>query len=140
MNKQTFLTLLATFALLQFHFLLPCQRKRQSKHVVFIGLTAGEPTAFLQSRYAERKETDGGRSLHTEKRSALPSSSAINWASMFMGADRNFTDTLNGDLKHRNFPRVLMKHGIFLLFSNYCAMPVRSGNRAACVNGKELNI
>ncbi len=47
MNKQTFLTLLATFALL-FSFTFSCHAKGKdkAKHVVSSVWTAGEPTAF----------------------------------------------------------------------------------------------
>lgn len=49
MNKQTFLTLLATFVLLfSFTFSCSAKGKDKAKHVVFIGLDGWEPTAFLR--------------------------------------------------------------------------------------------
>lgn len=107
MNKQTFLTLLATFALL-FSFTFSCHAKGKdkAKHVVFIGLDGWGAYSLPKADMPNVKKLmeDGAYTL--KKRSALPSSSAINWASMFMERDRNFTDTPNGDLKHRNFPHV----------------------------------
>ena len=96
MNKQTFLTLLATFALL-FSFTFSCHAKGKdkAKHVVFIGL-------------------DGWGAYTLKKRSALPSSSAINWASMFMGAGPELHGYTEWGSKTPELPsRVLNKNGIF---------------------------
>ena len=87
MNKQTFLTLLATFALL-FSFTFSCHAKGKdkAKHVVFIGLDGWGAYSLPKADMPNVKKLmeDGAYTL--KKRSALPSSSAINWASMFMGA------------------------------------------------------
>ena len=55
---------------------------------------------------------DGSYTL--EKRSALPSSSAINWASMFMGAGPELHGYTQWGSKTPELPsRVLNQHGIF---------------------------
>ena len=87
MNRQNAFTLLATFALL-FCFTFSCNAKGKdkAKHVVLIGLDGwgaySLPKADMPN--VKRLMEDGAYTL--KKRSALPSSSAINWASMFMGA------------------------------------------------------
>ena len=102
MNKQTFLTLLATFALL-FSFTFSCHAKGKdkAKHVVFIGLDGWGAYSLPKADMPNVKKLmeDGAYTL--KKRSALPSSSAINWASMFMGAGPELPS------------RVLNKNGIF---------------------------
>lgn len=82
---------------------------------------------------------DGAYTL--KKRSALPSSSAINWASMFMGAGPELHGYTEWGSKTPELPsRVLNKNGIFPTVFNYCAMPARKRKSVACMNGKELNI
>ncbi len=87
MNKQTFLTLLATFALL-FSFTFSCNAKGKdkAKHVVFIGLDGWGAYSLPKADMPNVKKLMEDGSYTLKKRSALPSSSAINWASMFMGA------------------------------------------------------
>lgn len=64
--------------------------------------------------YAEREGVDGCRMLHVEKRSVLPSSSAVNWASMFMGAGPELHGYTEWGSRTPELPsRVLNEHGIF---------------------------
>ena len=94
-----------------------------------------------QSRYAERKETDGGRSLHTEKAFCLPSSSAINWASMFMGAGPELHGYTEWGSKTPELPsRVLNKNGIFPTVFQLLRDARPEAEIGCCMNGKELNI
>ena len=87
MNRQNLFTLFATFALL-FCFTYSCNAKGKdkAKHVVFIGLDGWGAYSLPKADMPNVKKLmeDGAYTL--KKRSALPSSSAINWASMFMGA------------------------------------------------------
>lgn len=100
MNKQTFLTLLATFVLLfSFTFSCSAKGKDKAKHVVFIGLDGWGAYSLPKADMPNVKKLMEDGSYTLKKRSALPSSSAINWASMFMGAGPE----LHGDLKLRNF-------------------------------------
>ena len=102
MNRQNAFTLLATFALL-FCFTFSCNAKGKdkAKHVVLIGLDGWGAYSLPKADMPNVKKLmeDGAYTL--KKRSALPSSSAINWEPV-----PNFTDTPNGDLKLRNFRHV----------------------------------
>lgn len=73
MNKQTFLTLLATFALL-FSFTFSCHAKGKdkAKHVVFIGLDGWGAYSLPKADMPNVKKLmeDGAYTL--KKRSALP--------------------------------------------------------------------
>ena len=115
MNKQTFLTLLATFALL-FSFTFSCNAKGKdkAKHVVLIGLDGWGAYSLPKADMPNVKKLmeDGAYTL--KKRSALPSSSAINWASMFMGAGPELHGYTEWGSKTPELPsRVLNKNGIF---------------------------
>ena len=115
MNKQTFLTLLATFALL-FSFTFSCHAKGKdkAKHVVLIGLDGWGAYSLPKADMPNVKKLmeDGAYTL--KKRSALPSSSAINWASMFMGAGPELHGYTEWGSKTPELPsRVLNKNGIF---------------------------
>lgn len=63
-----------------------CQAKEKAKHVILIGLDGWGAYSVPQADIPAIKQLmkDGCHTL--EKRSVLPSSSAVNWASMFMGA------------------------------------------------------
>ena len=115
MNKQTFLTLLATFALL-FSFTFSCHAKGKdkAKHVVLIGLDGWGAYSLPKADMPNVKKLmeDGAYTL--KKRSALPSSSAINWASMFMGGGPDLPGYTAWGSKTPEVPsRVLNKNGIF---------------------------
>lgn len=67
-----------------------------------------------KSGYSQHQKRDGEWSVHVEKRSALPSSSAINWASMFMGAGPELHGYTEWGSKTPELPsRELNQHGIF---------------------------
>lgn len=63
-----------------------CQAKEKAKHVILIGLDGWGAYSVPKADIPAIKQLmkDGCHTL--EKRSVLPSSSAVNWASMFMGA------------------------------------------------------
>ena len=77
----------------------PAMPKEKPKHVVLIGLDGWGAYSLPKADMPNVKKLmeDGAYTL--KKRSALPSSSAINWASMLWEPVPNFTDTPNGDLK-----------------------------------------
>lgn len=92
----------------------PCQGKQKAKHVVLIGLDGWGAYSVPKADIPTIKQlmTDGSYTL--EKRSALPSSSAINWASMFMGAGPELHGYTQWGSKTPELPsRELNEHGIF---------------------------
>ena len=115
MNRQNAFTLLATFALL-FVSHSPAMPKEKTKPNMLFSSdwTVGELTACLKADMPNVKKLmeDGAYTL--KKRSALPSSSAINWASMFMGAGPELHGYTEWGSKTPELPsRVLNKNGIF---------------------------
>ena len=60
--------------------------KWRAKHVVFIGLDGWGAYSMEKANMPTVKQLMKDGSYTLEKRSVLPSSSAVNWASMFMGA------------------------------------------------------
>ena len=72
-------------------FLYSCTEKETKKewkaqHVVLIGLDGWTANSLEKADMPHTKKLMNEGSYTLKKRSALPSSSAINWASMFMGA------------------------------------------------------
>ena len=59
---------------------------RNAKHVILIGLDGWGAYSVLKAEMPNVKKLMKDGSYTLKKRSVLPSSSAINWASMFMGA------------------------------------------------------
>ena len=118
----------------------PCNAKGKAKHVVLIGLDGWGAYSVPKADIPTIKQLMADGAYTLEKRSALPSSSAINWASMFMGV-LNCTGTHNGDLKHPNYLRVYSISMAFSpLSSNYCAMHSPKPKSVACTNGTVSNI
>lgn len=115
MNKQTCLTLLATVALLlSIPFACNAKGKDKAKHVVLIGLDGWGAYSLPKADMPNVKKLmeDGAYTL--KKRSTLPSSSAINWASIFMGAGPELHGYTEWGSKTPELPsRVLNQHGIF---------------------------
>lgn len=99
--------------------LLPVQaqkisRKSKAKHVVLIGLDGWGAFSFEKANMPNVKALmkDGAYSLDT--RSVLPSSSAVNWASMFMGAGPELHGYTEWGSKTPELPsRVITKYGMF---------------------------
>ena len=65
---------------------IPCSAKSKAKHVVLIGLDGWGAYSVPKADIPHIKQLMAEGSYTLEKRSVLPSSSAVNWASMFMGA------------------------------------------------------
>jgi len=115
MNRQNFLILLATFTLLvcATHS-CNAKGKDKAKHVVFIGLDGWGAYSLPKADMPNVKKLMENGSYTLKKRSALPSSSAINWASMFMGAGPELHGYTEWGSKTPELPsRVLNKNGIF---------------------------
>ena len=115
MNRQSFLSIIATVALLfAFATSSNAKGKDKAKHVVLIGLDGWGAYSLPKADMPNVKKLmeDGAYTL--KKRSALPSSSAINWASMFMGAGpelHGYTEW--GSKTPELTSRELNKNGIF---------------------------
>lgn len=115
MKKQTFLTLFATFALL-FTVTFTCEAKGKdkAKHVIFIGLDGWGAYSLPKADMPNVKKLMADGSYTLKKRSTLPSSSAINWASMFMGAGPELHGYTEWGSQTPELPsRELNQHGIF---------------------------
>lgn len=114
MNKHFHL-----FSLLALAFLIgvaaPCQAKKdKAKHVVFIGLDGWGAYSVPKADMPHVKKLMEEGSYTLKKRSALPSSSAINWASMFMGAGPELHGYTEWGSKTPELPsRELNQHHIF---------------------------
>lgn len=107
--KKTFLFLIAALS-----FLLSGQAAEKAKHVVLIGLDGWGAYSVSKAEIPNiRKMMNEG--CHTlKKRSALPSSSAINWASMFMGAGPELHGYTQWGSKVPELPsREVTENGIF---------------------------
>lgn len=82
MKKSILFILLCTFALAEGAF----AAKWKAKHVVLIGLDGWGAYSVEKADMPNVKKLMADGSYTLKKRSVLPSSSAVNWASMFMGA------------------------------------------------------
>lgn len=60
-------------------------KRRKARHVVFIGLDGWAANTYEKSVMPTVKQLAADGALTLSKRSVLPSASAINWASIFMG-------------------------------------------------------
>ena len=115
MNKQNITTLLTTFVLL-FCFTFTCiaKGKDKAKHVVLIGLDGWGAYSLPKADMPNVKGLMENGAYTLKKRSTLPSSSAINWASMFMGAGPELHGYTEWGSKTPELPsRVVNKNGIF---------------------------
>lgn len=92
----------------------PCSGRQKAKHVVLIGLDGWGAYSVPKADIPTIKQLMENGSYTLEKRSALPSSSAINWASMFMGAGPELHGYTQWGSKTPELPsRELNEHGIF---------------------------
>ena len=115
MNKQNLLTLLATVALL-FSCTVYCNAKgkNKAKHVILIGLDGWGAYSLPKADMPHTKQLMENGAYTLKKRSVLPSSSAVNWASMFMGAGPELHGYTQWGSKTPELPsRALNKNGIF---------------------------
>lgn len=93
--------------------LASCQKKAP-EHLVFIGLDGMSAETFQQADMPFIKSLLPESSYTVKKRSVLPSSSAVNWASMWMGAGPELHGYTTWGSKTPDLPsRKLNKNGIF---------------------------
>ncbi|MCC8144941.1 MAG: alkaline phosphatase [Bacteroidales bacterium] len=90
------------------------EKSWKANHVVFIGLDGWTARSLAQADMPHVKSLMENGSYTLKKRSALPSSSAINWASMFMGAGPELHGyTQWGSKVPELEPRITTHYGIF---------------------------
>lgn len=88
--------------------------KYKAKHVVLIGLDGWGAYSYDKANMPHVKKLAAEGSYTLEKRSTLPSSSAINWASMFMGAGPELHGYTEWGSRTPELPsREVNQHGIF---------------------------
>lgn len=93
-----------------------CRPERNVKagHVILIGLDGWGAYSLPKAEMPNVKELMANGSYTLKKRSVLPSSSAVNWASMFMGAGPEIHGYTEWGSKTPELPsRVLNENGIF---------------------------
>lgn len=89
MNRSHFPTLSFLLLLTVCTALTSCGQKEQTpiaEHVILIGLDGWGSHSLPEADMPAVKRLMENGAYTLEKRSVLPSSSAVNWASMFMGA------------------------------------------------------
>lgn len=95
------------FAILIAFFTFSCFAQNwKADHVFLIGLDGWGAYSVEKAEMPNVKTLMDAGCYTLKKRSVLPSSSAVNWASMFMGQDLNSMDIQNGGLKLPNFLHV----------------------------------
>lgn len=88
--------------------------KWRAKHVVFIGLDGWGAYSVEKANMPNVKKLMEEGSYTLKKRSVLPSSSAVNWASMFMGAGPELHGFTDWGSKEPDLPsRELSHYGLF---------------------------
>ncbi|NCC09373.1 MAG: alkaline phosphatase [Bacteroidia bacterium] len=112
MKKQTFTLLLFFFA--AFGNFSQAGNLPKAKHVVLIGLDGWGSYSVQKAHMPNVKTLMKQGAFTLKKRSVLPSSSAVNWASMFMGAGPELHGYTDWGSKTPELPsRELNAHGIF---------------------------
>lgn len=112
MKKQTFTLLL--FFLAAFGNFSQAGNLPKAKHVVLIGLDGWGSYSVQKAHMPNVKTLMKQGAFTLKKRSVLPSSSAVNWASMFMGAGPELHGYTDWGSKTPELPsRELNAHGIF---------------------------
>lgn len=107
--KKTFLFLITALS-----FLLSGQAAEKAKHVVLIGLEGWGAYSVSKAEIPNIRKMMNEGCYTLKKRSALPSSSAINWASMFMGAGPELHGYTQWGSKVPELPsREVTENGIF---------------------------
>jgi predicted AlkP superfamily pyrophosphatase or phosphodiesterase len=88
--------------------------KEKAEHVIFIGLDGWGSYSFENAEMPNVKQLAKDGAYTLKKRSVLPSSSAVNWASMFMGAGPEVHGYTEWGSKTPELPsRVIAKNNIF---------------------------
>lgn len=111
MKKLSFLAILIAMAMLS-----GCRQKSgwKAEHVFIIGLDGWGAYSVEKAEMPNVKALMEAGSYTLHKRSVLPSSSAVNWASMFMGVGPELHGYTEWGSRTPELPsRVLNEHGIF---------------------------
>lgn len=88
--------------------------KPMAKHVVLIGLDGWGAYSYENAEMPNLKKLAQNGAITLKKRSVLPSSSAVNWASMFMGAGPELHGYTEWGSKTPELPsREISHYGIF---------------------------
>lgn len=88
--------------------------KPKAKHVVYIGLDGWGSYSVAKAEMPTVKSLMESGSYTLKKRTVLPSSSAVNWASMFMGAGPELHGYTEWGSRTPELPsRVILKNNIF---------------------------
>ncbi|WP_347281569.1 alkaline phosphatase, partial [uncultured Alistipes sp.] len=88
--------------------------KWKAKHVVLIGLDGWGAYSVEKAEMPTVKKLMADGSYTLKKRSVLPSSSAVNWASMFMGAGREIHGFTEWGSEKPELPsREISNYGLF---------------------------
>lgn len=91
-----------------------CAARWKAKHVVMIGLDGWGAYSVAEADMPNVKKLMEEGSYTLKKRSVLPSSSAVNWASMYMGAGPELHGYTEWGSKTPELPsRVVNENGIF---------------------------
>lgn len=108
-------TLIFTFLLLSCLSMASCYAaKPKAKHVVYIGLDGWGSYSMPKANMPTVKSLMEQGCYTMQKRTVLPSSSAVNWASMFMGAGPEVHGYTEWGSRTPELPsRVILKHNIF---------------------------
>lgn len=112
--KKQFLS--RAIVLLAFFIVVPSisAAKWKAEHVILIGLDGWGAYSVEKATIPTIKKLMADGSYTLKKRSVLPSSSAVNWASMFMGAGPELHGYTEWGSKTPELPsRELNQHGIF---------------------------
>ena len=96
--------------------------KWKAKHVVLIGLDGWGAYSVDKADMPNVKKLMAEGSYTLKKRSVLPSSSAVNWASMYMGAGPELHGYTEWGSQTPDLPsRVVNKNGIFPTIFRFAA-------------------
>ena len=112
--KKTFYFCLCGIALFLFSCSTQSERTLLADHVILIGLDGWGAYSVEKAEMPNVKALMENGSYTMKKRAVLPSSSAVNWASMFMGAGPELHGYTEWGSKTPELPsRVLGKNNIF---------------------------
>ncbi|MCF0175222.1 MAG: alkaline phosphatase [Bacteroidales bacterium] len=110
--KRTIYPLLAALTLAA--SAVSCTNEPKTPHVIFIGFDGWASYTFNEELMPNVKALMDAGTYTMQKRTVLPSSSAVNWASMFMSAGPELHGYTEWGSKTPELPsRVILKNGIF---------------------------
>lgn len=113
MKKIVLMAFMAAFVLSCTTTTTPVPQKK-ANHVIFIGLDGWGSYSVEKADMPNVKKLMAEGTYTLQKRSVLPSSSAVNWASMFMGAGPELHGYTEWGTQTPDLPsRMVNKHGIF---------------------------